>query len=281
MWILEQLHGLSDPCTLPDKLSCVKIWLLKSCKSWPKAKSLHVLLFEVKYCHTCQFPHSFLRQHMSHHHVLAGIQFLYGYYFGTLYAGVKAYRFNMLEYLNRRQLGNWAVRERRNLFVSMGFPWSQPHATTPWLRSYLRHLPFSGDAIKSLHRLTISHRRRTDCIILPFRFNDSRNLQFIHSVLQISLTEVVGCVSPSWLRQFVKLHLLLPKTLHATLYHLRDFAYHPAGFVIFAKLAQLSIFLIIILIFPILPIVGTCKITQIISNGVQHLLKCCFRPCGC
>jgi len=64
---------------------------------------------------------------------------------------------------------------------------------------------------------------------------------------------------------------LVPNPLHALLYHFGDCAHHQAGFVIFAQLALLSLF--IILIFPILPIVRTCKITQTVSDSNQPLRK--------
>ena len=83
---------------------------------------------------------------------------------------------------------------------------------------------------------------------------------------------------PTPVESIVELHLLLPKPLRAPLYHFVDCAHHPAGFVIFAQLALLSLF--IILIFPSFPIVGTCKITQIISESNQHLLKCLFGLSG-
>jgi len=65
------------------------------------------------------------------------------------------------------------------------------------------------------------------------------------------------------------------------LYCFGDCAHHPARFVIFGSLADLRIILIIILVFPILPIVGTCKIAQTLSNGNEHLLKCSFILGGC
>jgi hypothetical protein len=51
-----------------------------------------------------------------------------------------------------------------------------------------------------------------------------------------------------------------------------DFAHHPAGFVIFAQLAQLYLF--IIYIFPSLPIVRTFNITQTVTDNNNHLQKC-------
>jgi len=135
--------------------------------------------------------------------------------------------------------------------------------------------------MKCLHWLTKSRWYRTSYILFRLRLNDPRNHQFGSPVLRISLTEVVSRVSPARLPQFVKCHLLLPKTLHVMLYWFRDCAHHTAGFVMFAKIALLRIFLIIIPVFPILPIVWTCKIAQILSDGIPNLLKCCFRLGGC
>ena len=110
------------------------------------------------------------------------------------------------------------------------------------------------------------------------RLNNRRNPQFECAVLLISFTEVVCCILPSRLGQFVELHLLPPKPLHALLYCFGDCAHYPAGFIVFAQLALLSIF--IILIFPILPIVGTCKITQTGSYSNQCLFKRLFGLSG-
>jgi hypothetical protein len=88
------------------------------------------------------------------------------------------------------------------------------------------------------------------------------------------LTEVVGCILPSQLSEFVELQLLLQKSLQALLAHIGDCAHHPAGFVIFTQLALLS--LSIILIFTILPIMGTYMITQTVSASNRHLLKSLF-----
>jgi hypothetical protein len=102
-------------------------------------------------------------------------------------------------------------------------------------------------------------------VILCLRLDNGWNTQFSGAVLLISFREVVGCILPSQLSQFVELHLLLPKSLHVLLERCGDCAHHPAGFVIFAQIALLSIF--IILLFPIVPIVGTCKITQTVSDS--------------
>jgi len=138
-----------------------------------------------------------------------------------------------------------------------------------------------GHAIKNLYRLTKCRWWWWRCLIYRLRFNDSRNLPFGCLVHPIILMEVVGRGSPAWLRQFVKLHLLLPKTLRAILYRFSDCAHHTARFVIFPKLALCRIFYIIIFVIPILLNVGTCNIAQTISDGVLHLLRCCFRLGGC
>jgi len=83
------------------------------------------------------------------------------------------------------------------------------------------------------------------------------NPQMNSAVHLISFMEVVGCVRPSWLCQFVKLHLLQLKQLHVLLHQFGDCAHHPAGIVIFAQLAQLCIF--IILIFPILDMLDLAR----------------------
>jgi len=72
--------------------------------------------------------------------------------------------------------------------------------SAPWVRNHLQHLRFCGDAIKSLHRFTSCHRRWRGCIVFSVRLNGSRNLQFSHPIILISLTEVVSCVALSWLR---------------------------------------------------------------------------------
>jgi hypothetical protein len=111
--------------------------------------------------------------------------------------------------------------------------------------------------------------------------SNSWNLQFSRPVVHISLMELVGRFPPSRFRQFVKPQLLLPNTLHAVLYQFRDCAHHPARFFIFAQLAMPCICFIIILVSPSSSSFGTCKITQTVSDSIQHRLTCSFRVCGC
>jgi len=94
-----------------------------------------------------------------------------------------------------------------------------------------------------------------------------------------SFTEVVIWGFPSWMCQFVKFYLLQPKSIHVLLYCFGDRAHHPAWFIIFMQLALL--FLFIILILPILPSVGTCKIAQTVSDNNHHLMKRLFWLSGC
>jgi len=158
---------------------------------------------------------------------------------------------------------------------------TQPHLATSRSRPRLWHLELSGDDINNLHKLPQCCRWWCGCCHVCLELHNCRNLRFSHTVLQISLTEVVGYVPTSKLRHFAKPHLLLPKALHAVLYRFRECAHHPARFIIFTQLAKLCIFFIIIFVFPILLIFGTSKIAQTVYYTTQHLLKCCFRLCGC
>ena len=125
--------------------------------------------------------------------------------------------------------------------------------------------------MKTLHTDSKCCLYRCRGFIIRLQLNDGRNPQFRWAILLISSTDVVVCILLSWLGQFVKLHLLLAKSLYAPLYHFGDCSHHPAGFVIFTHLAQLYLF--IILIFPILSIVGTWKITQKASHRNHNVLK--------
>ena len=194
---------------------------------------------------------------------------------------MKPYWFIRHWFLNRWWIWPYVRWERCNAFVCLGFPGTQPHMTTSWSRSHLQQLWFSGDLMKSLYRRTKCCRCRWGCIIFSWQLDESWYLQFGLRDGRISLTQVVGHVSPAWLNQLGKLHLLLPKMHHPILYHFGPCSLHPAGVVIFAHLAQLRIFLITILVFPILPLIGTFKIAQTISDGIQNFLKCCFKLCGC
>ena len=143
--------------------------------------------------------------------------------------------------------------------------------TTSWWRCPLRHTWYSSDSVKTLKKGSRCCCCRCHRVIIRFRLKDCPNRQFIFAVFRISSTEVFHCILPFRLCQFVKLHLLLLKPLHWLWYHFSDCAHHPAGFVIFTQLALLCLF--IMHNFPILPIVGTCKITQTVSDGKYNLLQ--------
>ena len=85
---------------------------------------------------------------------------------------------------------------------------------------------------------------------------------------------------PSRLSRIVKPHLPQRNILHSVQYRFADCAYHPARFIIFAKLAKLYIFFIVILVFPILLIFRSCMIAQNVNDNIQHLCKCCFSLSG-
>jgi len=144
----------------------------------------------------------------------------------------------MAEFVTHRTLvrvgGMESIRmSEGNIYVMQTYP----HMTTPWVRCHMRHFQFSGDPIRSLKRIIKSFWHRWRYIIWRLRFNDSWNHLFNRHLSLIPLMEVFGRVSPAWLSQFVKLHLHLPKTLHAILYRFGDCAHHPPWCVILAKLA--------------------------------------------
>jgi len=49
-WVQELVHGVFNPCTFRDALSCFKIWSLKSRQSWHVAKLVHKLLYKDMKC---------------------------------------------------------------------------------------------------------------------------------------------------------------------------------------------------------------------------------------
>jgi len=208
------------------------------------------------------FGNLFLQCRRSRHHVFLRIWFLYGDWLATLYTAVNAHRLNWRRNLHLWRIGHCFRHERYYVIVCPTFLPTQPHLTTSLTRHHLRHLGLSGEEIKTQHKLSKYSRWRWGCCLGCLGLHNCRNLQFICPILHISLTELVGCVPPSQLHQFVKPHLLLPKALCAVLYRFADGVHPPARFIIFAQLAKLCIFFIIILVFPILFIFGTCKITQ-------------------
>jgi len=218
---------------------------------------------------------------MSHHHVFVRIRFLYGNYTATLHAGVNVHWLKWCHSHFLWWIGQSIRLERYYVIVYLRFVQPQPHLTTSLSRCRLRHMGLSGDDIKNLHKLFKCCLWWCGCCWVYLGLHNCRNLQFSRPVLHISLTEVVCCIPPSRLHQFVKPHPLLPNALYLVLYCFGDCAHHPARLIIFAQPAKLCIFFIINLVFPILLIFGTWKIAQTVSDSILHLLKCSFRFCGC
>jgi len=150
--------------------------------------------------------------------------------------------------------------------------------TTSWSRCSVRHLQYCRENLKTLHKHSKWCQWRCRSVIICLRLNDCRKTQFRCALLLISFKDVVGCILPSRLSQFVRLDLLLPKPHHTLLYCFGGCAHHPAGFVIFAQPALLNLFNIIFC--PILLVIGSCKITQTVTDTNQHLLKRLFKLSG-
>jgi len=195
-----------------------------------------------------------------------------------LHAGVKAYWLNWLCFQQHWRIGlcSWLTTGYAGSKLWLHRTW--PNMTTSWSRSPLPPLRYCGDNVITLHKPCRCCRWRCRSVLICLRLNEGHNHHFGGAVPLISYREVVGCILPSRLSQFVELHLPRLKPLYQLLDRFGDCTYHPAGFVIFAPLALLS--LLIILFFPIILIVRTGKITQAVSDSSQHLLKCLFGLSG-
>lgn len=141
-------------------------------------------------------------------------------------------------------------------------------------RSPWRQLRYSRDNGMTHQPLSKLCRYRCCCMIIRLRPDDCQIPQVRWGVFRISSMEVIGCVLPSRLIHFLKLHLDQFVPQHALPHHLGDNAHHPARFVIIAQLALLC--RSIILMRPVRPIVGTCKITRTVSASSQCLPECLF-----
>jgi len=78
IWIPEFSHGVLDPCTCTDELSCLTIWSLKSRKSWTIVKLVNKLLFTKIWRQKLHFTYLFICWRRSRHHDYVGIQNVYG-----------------------------------------------------------------------------------------------------------------------------------------------------------------------------------------------------------
>jgi len=198
-----------------------------------------------------------------------------------LHSGVTAHRFNRLGVLHLWSIGHLVRQQRCNAYVYLRLLRTWLYLTTSRPRSHLWHFWLSRDDIKCQHTLFKCCLWWCTCSWFPVSPHEYQNLQFGRPVLYFSLTQVIGCVTPSRLHQFLNLHLLLPKTHPEVLYCFAVSAHHPATLVIFTELSKLSIFFIICLVFPILLIYGNCKMAMTVSDSIHYLRKWYFILSGC
>ena len=126
-----------------------------------------------------------------------------------LYAGVNDYWFNRaywFHWLHFQQC--WQIRLRSGLTAWYARFWlrlhrTKPDMTTSWSRSALRPLRYSGDNVEILHKLSKCCQWRCRSIIIRLWLSARQKTQFECAGLLVSFTEVVGCILPSWLSQFV------------------------------------------------------------------------------
>jgi len=187
-----------------------------------------------------------------------------------LNAWVNAWRSNWLRFQQRWWIGLHGWVKTRYDRIRLRLRWTLSDITACGSTSPMQHLQYPRDNLERVYKLGKCCRCRFHTVIIRLLVHNCQTHHFGFTILLISFTEVVGCMIPFQLDQFVMLHLLLLKPLHELLYWFGDCAHHSAGFVIFTQLGLVSLFTI--LIFPILPIVGTCKITQSVSNSNHHLL---------
>ena len=151
-----------------------------------------------------------------------------------LWSGAKAHGLNWRCNLTLWRIMHRVVHKRYYVIVCTRFLLTQPHLTTSLSGHHLRPKGLSRDNIKNQHKLPESCQWWFGCCRVCLELYNRRDFRFRRSLLQISPTEVLGCVPSSWLRQFPKCHQLLTKALHAVLYRFGDCAHHPARFIIFA-----------------------------------------------
>jgi len=143
------------------------------------------------------------------------------------------------------------------------------HAAFATLRGRYHDTPYAIHLIWGMSSGNIIRLWCTNC----------RNTEFDRAILLMSFAEVVAHRTLFRISQSVQLHHVLPKPLHALLYHIGDGAHHPVGFLVIAQLAKLCIFIVVI--FPILLNVRPCKLAQTVSDSNNHLMKLGFRGYGC
>jgi len=113
-------------------------------------------------------------------------------------------------------------------------------------------------------------------IFLTLQLDNCQNLQLGHPVFHISFIDAGSRVPHSLLYQCVQPHLVLAKTLNATLHCYRIFNHHPAGFIIVVQLSQLCIIFFRYLIVMVFFFARHFKITHPFSECCYPLCKCSF-----
>lgn len=141
----------------------------------------------------------FHRWRRNHHHSFVWTRLLYGNYLRRLCGEVKADGLNTLRFANRYLI--WCPHGYTicYLFVCLGCPRSLPHMTTSWLRCPKQHLRYSDDNIKSLRQLAKCCHRRCRFKLVSLHLAKCRSGQFGCPIVQITLTEEVCHIPPSWL----------------------------------------------------------------------------------
>jgi len=97
-----------------------------------------------------------------------------------------------------------ACSERKTRYTGVRLQLHRPeaHMCSSWSRYPLRQLQYCVDNVKRLRMFSNCRPCGCRCIIIRLVLNDCRYPQFGCAVLLGSITEVVGCIHPSWLCQF-------------------------------------------------------------------------------
>ena len=90
---------------------------------------------------------------------------------------MKAYRFNRFQFVIWCQIGYRDWRQRFYAYVWVWFPRTERHMTISLPRSPLWHLPFPGDNINCLHKLSNCLCGRRGCKLMGLWLNDCWNTQ--------------------------------------------------------------------------------------------------------
>jgi len=263
-----------NPCTCTVELFCFTFWSLNSRQSRPVPKLVNKMHFIEIWCLQYQFACLFLQWRRSCHHFFFWIWLLYGEYMGRLYAELIAGEFYRHQILKQWPIALCGRLQTWYTCVWLHLPSTYPTMTMFWSKCPIRHLPYSVDNVKTPHKLSICCPCRCHCITMSLWVNSSWNMQFICAVYFISFTEVVCWILLSWVCSFVKLYLHSQKPPQGLLCYSGQCANYPAGFFIVAHQALRCLFNI--QIFPMLPIVGSCKITESVLDSDDYLHRSLF-----